>query len=482
MLREACSQVDEPWISRKDAKAQRDRAVASSFASSVRCVAGDGVDCGRDWLGVRFKRRGGWHAPSASAGRWISDMTGPGPEDPVSAAERRARASEGARVCRAVPSVDVGWGAEGTLYIGKEKDEETGLAYHSARYYASWLGRWCSSDPAGLVDGVGRYAYCGGRPVGSKDGSGLTEELGKKVEALFAGPLQHIGDEFATAVAYNPVTQTVMAGMHEAGALVAPNERVAAAQRKKADRAWKAASEGTKGTVEGAMGSMRVEEGWNLGTNLQHLALAWEKGTPADVQDASGRVYESAEDWVQKLGPPAAAVIKGVRKGAARGAKAGALDAKPTASSPGTPDTAPSSPPAGLARSDVSSPEAATIDASRDPTPATSRGTETLYRAPRAEGQAERQLAEGFDPADFTAGDQCCYVSRDRAVAETFSEYGPYDGRILEVEVDGVFFDANLAGRERSLHLGDLGDTTEIPIPSPLLDEVNQNTVARRLE
>ena len=27
-------------------------------------------------------------------------------------------------------------------YTGKERDEETGLCYHGARYYAPWLGRW----------------------------------------------------------------------------------------------------------------------------------------------------------------------------------------------------------------------------------------------------------------------------------------------------------------------------------------------------
>jgi RHS repeat-associated protein len=32
-------------------------------------------------------------------------------------------------------------------YTGKERDEETGLSYHGARYYAPWLGRWISSDP-----------------------------------------------------------------------------------------------------------------------------------------------------------------------------------------------------------------------------------------------------------------------------------------------------------------------------------------------
>jgi len=33
-------------------------------------------------------------------------------------------------------------------YTGKERDEETGLNYHGARYYATWLGRWLSFDPS----------------------------------------------------------------------------------------------------------------------------------------------------------------------------------------------------------------------------------------------------------------------------------------------------------------------------------------------
>lgn len=32
-------------------------------------------------------------------------------------------------------------------YTGMERDEETGLSYHGARYYAAWLGRWLSEDP-----------------------------------------------------------------------------------------------------------------------------------------------------------------------------------------------------------------------------------------------------------------------------------------------------------------------------------------------
>lgn len=58
-------------------------------------------------------------------------------------------------------------------YTGMERDEETGLQYHSARYYAPWLGRWTGSDPIGLGDGVNRYAYARANPGTTGDTSGL---------------------------------------------------------------------------------------------------------------------------------------------------------------------------------------------------------------------------------------------------------------------------------------------------------------------
>jgi RHS repeat-associated protein len=61
-------------------------------------------------------------------------------------------------------------------YTGKERDEETGLFYHGARYYACWLGRWISVDPGGLVDGVNRYAYVGNKPTHLVDSSGMAGE------------------------------------------------------------------------------------------------------------------------------------------------------------------------------------------------------------------------------------------------------------------------------------------------------------------
>ena len=54
-------------------------------------------------------------------------------------------------------------------YTGKERDEETGLYYHGARYYASWLGRWTAADPIGIEAGVNFYAYVRNNPIKSID-------------------------------------------------------------------------------------------------------------------------------------------------------------------------------------------------------------------------------------------------------------------------------------------------------------------------
>ncbi|ACE06707.1 hypothetical protein Aasi_1414 [Candidatus Amoebophilus asiaticus 5a2] len=60
-------------------------------------------------------------------------------------------------------------------YTGMERDEETGLEYHSARYYVPWLGRWCSADPIGIGDGVNVYRYVGNNPVNLHDPTGALE-------------------------------------------------------------------------------------------------------------------------------------------------------------------------------------------------------------------------------------------------------------------------------------------------------------------
>lgn len=62
-------------------------------------------------------------------------------------------------------------------YTGKERDDESGLNYHGARYYAPWLGRWTSTDPAGPADGHNLYQYCHANPCGTFDPSGTQTEV-----------------------------------------------------------------------------------------------------------------------------------------------------------------------------------------------------------------------------------------------------------------------------------------------------------------
>ena len=62
-------------------------------------------------------------------------------------------------------------------YTGKEKDEESGLYYHGARYYAPWLGRWTAADPAGLVDGLNLYRYSRDNPINFSDPSGTESQV-----------------------------------------------------------------------------------------------------------------------------------------------------------------------------------------------------------------------------------------------------------------------------------------------------------------
>jgi RHS repeat-associated protein len=82
-------------------------------------------------------------------------------------------------------------------YTGKERDEETGLYYHGARYYAPWLGRWTAADPAGIVDGENLFAYARGNPVRLIDVSGTQVHPGEG-GAEGAGP---VGNGALTGIA-----------------------------------------------------------------------------------------------------------------------------------------------------------------------------------------------------------------------------------------------------------------------------------------
>lgn len=58
-------------------------------------------------------------------------------------------------------------------YVHRERDEESGLGYHAARYYALWIGRWISTDPMGPDGGINLYEYSRSRPTVLIDPGGM---------------------------------------------------------------------------------------------------------------------------------------------------------------------------------------------------------------------------------------------------------------------------------------------------------------------
>jgi RHS repeat-associated protein len=60
-------------------------------------------------------------------------------------------------------------------YTGKERDTETGLYYHGARYLAPWLGIWVSCDPVRSVVNQSPYNYCQNNPIRRIDPDGQAD-------------------------------------------------------------------------------------------------------------------------------------------------------------------------------------------------------------------------------------------------------------------------------------------------------------------
>jgi len=93
-------------------------------------------------------------------------------------------------------------------YTGAERDEESGLNYHSARYFAPWLGIWISPDPAGIRPGLNQYAYCHCDPVGRIDPGGTFDINWRAVgrgALCAAGAIVVVGVVVATAGAAAPL-------------------------------------------------------------------------------------------------------------------------------------------------------------------------------------------------------------------------------------------------------------------------------------
>ena len=80
-------------------------------------------------------------------------------------------------------------------YTGKERDEESGLYYYGARYYAPWMGRWISCDPSGFADGPNLYEFARSNPVklSDPDGRQSDDDAPKKTAKADDAPKKRCG-------------------------------------------------------------------------------------------------------------------------------------------------------------------------------------------------------------------------------------------------------------------------------------------------
>ncbi|MFD2882680.1 RHS repeat-associated core domain-containing protein [Pseudomonas lini] len=64
----------------------------------------------------------------------------------------------------------------GPFDIPEKERDASGLYYYGHRYYAPWLQRWISPDPAGTVDGLNLYCMVGNNPLRFVDHKGLMRD------------------------------------------------------------------------------------------------------------------------------------------------------------------------------------------------------------------------------------------------------------------------------------------------------------------
>jgi RHS repeat-associated protein len=92
-------------------------------------------------------------------------------------------------------------------YTAKERDEESGLYYHGARYYAPWLARWVSAEPEPkLRSEPNLYLFAGGQPVGRTDPDGRDWKDFAKGLAVGAGTALVGVAVVAAVIATAPIT------------------------------------------------------------------------------------------------------------------------------------------------------------------------------------------------------------------------------------------------------------------------------------
>lgn len=97
-------------------------------------------------------------------------------------------------------------------FTGVRRDTDSGLAYHGARWYSPWLGRFVSCDPAGFAGGANLYGYAGSNPVTSVDRTGTVPAAYEIADAWEASPIASGATSLIPGVTGESVAQAISSG------------------------------------------------------------------------------------------------------------------------------------------------------------------------------------------------------------------------------------------------------------------------------
>jgi RHS repeat-associated protein len=95
-------------------------------------------------------------------------------------------------------------------YVGKERDEESGLYYYGARYYAGWLCRFISTDPEFMQRSwLNPYNYVQNNPINRIDPDGRLDDVPPwERYSTQENPIYHEGYEETTVASKSQTTNS----------------------------------------------------------------------------------------------------------------------------------------------------------------------------------------------------------------------------------------------------------------------------------